>query len=408
MLEQLIFTTLAVALFGVGFFKMMRENDTSYLALIVIEALGIAIDFVFYISGLKMNIFIKGLIYAMSIVLPIVIYILQKRNIDLIKSIKQFKIKILLMVGNDKKAKEILNSIIKKNPNNYDAHKLLAKIYEKEGGVRKAIEEYVTCIEINKKDYDSYYKVSNYMIDLGKKDEAIQMLSSLLAKKPDYYNATIDLGNLLIEKGAYKEAVNVFSDALKYSPINYELNYYLGMSYTMLNDFQNAKICYEKAAEVNSLMYKSKYNLAQIAMLYKETELAEKYFTETMQDEDLEADSYFELAKIKLIQGNKELAIRYANIAVDIDSEKIAKKIKSEPLFIPILIKISIPFNLEKREDKEKLSENEENAKVHLEETSNITRNMGYNKEEWQMKRERMEKEEMDFKPNEGLSERSF
>ena len=395
MLEQFIFTTLALALFGVGFFKMIKNNDTGYVSLLVIEAIGIAIDFIYYISNRKIIIYVKILIYMASIVLPMIIYFLQRKNIDCIKSIRQIRIKILLVLGNDKKAKEILNSIINKNPNNYEAHKLLAKIYEKEGGVRKAIEEYVTCIDINKKDYDSYYKVSNYMIDLGKKDEAIQMLSSLLAKKPDYYKATIDLGNLLIEKESYKEAVNVFSDALKYCPIDYELNYYLGMSYTLLNDFQNAKICYEKAAEVNSLMYRAKYNLAQIAMLYKDTELAEKFFSETMQDEDLEADSYFELAKIKLIQGDKELAIRYANIAVDIDSEKIAKKIKSEPLFIPILIKISIPFNLEKREDKEKLSENEEKAKVHLEETSTITRNLGYNKEEWQMKKESIEKEEI-------------
>ena len=233
------------------------------------------------------------------------------------------------------------------------------------------------------------------MIDLGKKDEAIQMLSSLLSKKPDYYKATIDLGNLLIEKEEYKEAVSVFTDALKYSPINYELNYYLGMSYTLLNDFQNAKICYEKAAEVNTLAFKSKYNLEQIAMLYKEIDLAKKYFAETMQDEDLESDSYFELAKIELIQGNKELAIRYANIAVDIDSEKIAQKIKSEPLFMPIIIKISIPFNLEKRQEKQKLTENEEKAKVHLEETSTITRNMGYSKDEWKMKRDSIDKEEI-------------
>ena len=78
MLEQLIFTTIAVALFGVGFFKMMRENDTSYLTLIFTEAIGIAIDFVFYISGNKMNIFIKTLIYTLSIVLPIIIYMLQE------------------------------------------------------------------------------------------------------------------------------------------------------------------------------------------------------------------------------------------------------------------------------------------------------------------------------------------
>ena len=44
--------------------------------------------------------------------------------------------------------------IIDKNHNSYSAHKKLATIYEKEGGIRKCIDEYVRCIEIDKKDYD--------------------------------------------------------------------------------------------------------------------------------------------------------------------------------------------------------------------------------------------------------------
>lgn len=63
----------------------------------------------------------------------------------------------------------MLLTIIEKNPNNYNAHKFLAEIYEKEGGIRKAIDEYVRCIEINKKDYDSYYKVALLLNDLEKK-----------------------------------------------------------------------------------------------------------------------------------------------------------------------------------------------------------------------------------------------
>ena len=41
------------------------------------------------------------------------------------------------------------------------AHKMLAEIYEKEGGMRKAIDEYVIAVDLNKKDYDSYYKITN-------------------------------------------------------------------------------------------------------------------------------------------------------------------------------------------------------------------------------------------------------
>ena len=152
--------------------------------------------------------------------------------------------------------------------------------------------------------------------------------------------------------------------------------YELGIVYTMLNDFKSAKEYYEKAATINSLKYNAKYNLAQIAMLYKDLDLAEEYFQETVEDEELSADSYYELSKIKLMRGEKELAIKYANIAIDLDSKKIAEKIKNEPLFITILTKISIPFNLEEKENN--LSKKDLLAKEHLENTSDITINMGY------------------------------
>ena len=94
------------------------------------------------------------------------------------------KAKICLLFGNNKKAKQALLSILEKNPNSYKSHKLLAQIYEKEGGMRRAIDEYVQAVDLNKKDYESYYKVALLLNNLEKREEAAQMLFSLLNKKP--------------------------------------------------------------------------------------------------------------------------------------------------------------------------------------------------------------------------------
>ncbi len=376
MIEQLFFITISVVLFVAIFFKMIKRNDTGYIVILLLEALGIIIDGARIIFDIN-NTFLKILTYSISIIIPILILILEYRNIDIMNLIKFVKVRFFIATENTKKAKELLIKLVEKDTNNYNAHKYLATIYEKEGGIRKAIDEYVICIDINKKDYNSYYKVAILLEDLGKIDEAIEMLSNLLNKKTDYYDATIALGNLLIEKGNYKEAISRYSEALKNNPISFELNYELGIAYTMLNDFQSAKECYERAAEINSLCYNAKYSLAQIALLYKDLDLAEEYFQKSLEDEDLQADSYYELAKIKLMKGQKDIAIKYTNIAIDIESKRITLKIKKEPLFIPILSKISIPFNLEEKEEC-KLTKQELKAKEHLENTSNITMNMGY------------------------------
>ena len=384
-LEQLIFTILAFGLFVYIFFKMIQKNDTNYIGILVMQAIGIALNFISVLTKKELGTFFIILKYIFGIIIPVAIIAIEKRGIPLIQLLNVFKAKIYLKVGNNKKAKEQLINLVTKYPENYIGHKMLAEIYELEGGMRKAIDEYVQAIDINKKDYDSYYKIAELLNNLDKTDEASEMLFSLLSKKPDYYKATELLGDILLTKEMYKEAVNIYQDALKYNPLSFELNYNLGIAYTMLNDFQNAKICYERAAEINSLSYNSKYSLAEIALIYKELEEAEKYFMEALEDEQLAADSYYELSKISMIKGDKEKAIQFANIAIDIDAAKVVPKIKKDPIFIPVIAKISIPFNINVPEDENTLEEKESKfeekeimAKKHLEDMFEITRNLSY------------------------------
>ena len=379
-IEQLIFTVISLAIFVYMFLKMIKNNDTSYIVILVLEAIGIALNFLEFALFIELNIIFKILKYILSVVIPGIVILLERRGMTLIEVMNVARARFYLAVGNDKKAKEALITLVSKIPNSYKGHKMLAELYEKEGGMRKAIDEYVQAIDINKKDYESYYTVAKLLNSLDKKEEASQMLFNLLEKKPDMYKATELLGDILISNEMYKEAVNVYQEALKYNPVSYEINYNLGIAYTMLNDFQNAKICYEKAAQINSLLYNAKYSLAEIALIYKDLEEAERRFLETIEEEELSADAYYELAKIYLIKGDKETAINYVNTAIDIASKKIVDKVRKEPLFIPIIARISIPFNLENQEEKEsKLTEKDVKAKEHLEEMVDITRHLSYN-----------------------------
>lgn len=382
MFEQLFFIIFSIILFVIIFFKMIKKNDTSYVIILGIQALGIAIDFIALVSYSKISIFIKLITYFMSIVLPLFIILLETKNINVMRNSKTFLVDIYITLGNNKKAKELLNILIEKDEKCYDYHKKLAKIYEKEGGMRKAIEEYVQCIDLNKQDYDSYYKVATLLNELDRKPEAIQMLNNLISKKPEHYEASMILGELLIEAESYKEAAMVYLDALKYNPLSFDLNYNLGIVYTMLNDFNNAKQCYEKAANINHLAYNAKYSLAEIALIFKDLDKAEQLFQQALGNDELSADCYFELAKINLMRGSKDIAIKYINIAIDISSKKIVEKVEKEPLFMTIRNKISIPFNLEEKEDTPSLTKNEKLAKNRLENTTDITTNMGYGKVE--------------------------
>lgn len=398
-IEELMFNIIAIVLFSLVFFIMIKRNDADYISLLVLQFLGIFISFVEIFSGNSMD-FIVVLRYITSIILPLIAIILENKGFVFTECKNLVLAYTLWKFGNDKKAKEYILKITERNENNYYAHKLLAKIYDKEGGRRRAIDEYVKLVEIKKDDKESYFKISTLLNELEKKDEAAQMLTTLFNNDPTSYEVADLLGNILLQTGKYKEAESVFSTALKHHPGNYEIYYNLGIVYTMLNDFESAKGYYEQASQINTLVYNAKYNLAEIALIYKELDEAEKYFMETLADEELSADSYFELSRIYLIKGDKEKAINYANAAIDCNPKKIVKRIDKDQLFITIKAKLSIPFNLnsldENEEEKEsKLSEKEKKAKEHLEDTCDITRHLSYGDIIASVKKEKEEMEEI-------------
>ena len=240
--EKIIFNVVAFFLFVLIFFKMIRKNDTSYLGILILQAIGIAINFFEIILQIYQNIWAKIIMYLFAIVIPIFILALENKGKSFPELLAIFQAKVLLLFCDRTDAKTILIKLVTKYPESYLGHKLLAEIYEKEGGMRKSIDEYVKAIDIKKNDYDSYYRVAYLLNELGKKDESATMLQNLLQKKPDYYKASCLLGDILCDKEQFKEAITIYMGALRYNPNDYDLYYGLGIAYTRLNDFRKCKI----------------------------------------------------------------------------------------------------------------------------------------------------------------------
>ena len=390
-IERIIFNLLAFTLFILMFAKMISKNDTNYIAIIALQALGIAISFFETVLGQSLWIGLKILTYALSIILPAVIIYFDFKKVNLVEQTYAILGKILFHLGYRKTAKKILVNIVTKYPESYKGHKYLAELYEREGGMRRSIDEYVKAIDIRKNDYDSYYKIAELLNGLSQKEEAVTMLNNLLRKKPDFYKASNLLGELLIENQKYKEATNVYLEALKYRPADYEMYYNLGITYTMLNDFQNAESAYKRAAQINHLKYNTSYTLGQIALICDEIEKAEKYFTEALYGEEVEPLAYFELSKICLKKGEKERAIAFLNKALELEPE-LEEKMKDEEIFIPIKAYIVKNENIEKTERK-KLKEKEKKVQKHLEETLQKVQKLNIRSNYRKIKTEQKEKQ---------------
>ena len=376
MIERILFNIIALALF---LFRMIQKNDANYLYILALQALGITISFTLLLIKIELSIWLFILTYLLSIVLPIIVILIERKGITLTEAIFLAITKLYSAMGKEEKAKQTLQKLIQKNPKSYHGHKALAQIYEKENALQIAIEEYIRAANMRPNEDSMQYKIADLFHQTGNPNNAIKILQELLRKKPEWEDASILLGDIFQEEERLKEAESVYLDALQYHPENYNLYYNLGMVYTKLNDFQNAKEYYEKAAELNSLLYRAKFNLGQIALLYNEIEEAEQYFVECLQEEELEEDAYFYLAYIAMLKGEEQKAIQYLNVAVD-ENPEMYDRIKKELIFKLVINKVEKPSKKkESRRKPQKLTKKEKETISHLRHTYELVGNLNHN-----------------------------
>lgn len=366
MLEKIIFNVLALALFTITFLKLIRKNDTSYIYVLALEFVGLAINFIELFFSIKLSIILKIIIYIFSIIIPgIMLWIEKVKKIDFPELFNVTIAQILSAFGKQEQAKKMIMDFLNKNPNSYIAHKWLAEFYEKEGNYDAAISEYMRVTDIKRNDFVSTYKLCEVLNKNKQNQEAINLLEEILKQKPEYEKASNLLGEIFFEEEMYKEAISVYMSALRYNPGSYDLYYSLGMAYTMINDFQRAKEFYSKAAEINTLAYNAKLNLGQIALIYGDLDEAEQWFIQAGKQEDLEAGSYYYLSQIALLKGDEDKAKNYMNVAVQLDP-KVYKQAQRDPVFTPIKEKINPPEENKENEKNKTLSKKEKSVNRHL------------------------------------------
>ena len=374
MVNIIIFSIIALSIFIFTVFRLIKDNNANYILALIPEFIGIIINFICIFFTIEPSIILLVIMYVFSVFIPIIILILEKREINIMEILNISKAKSYEKNGQIDLAKKQLIQNVNKFPNNYLSHQKLAEWYEKNGELEKAEDEYLKVIEIKPKKYENYYKLAIIYNQDKKQEQAIKLLREVLKRKSDYLDASLCLGNILYETEMFKEAINVFAEALKYNPGEYKLYYYMGMTYTRLNDFPNAKEYYKKAATINSTLNAAKLNLGQISLIFKDYDEAEKYFMECIEndDEEIQAEAYYYLAKIKLINNENNLAVHYANIALEIEPNLI-EKMEKDIYFAIVLGKLKTKEN---KFVKTKLNKEEKNIINYLDNTYGVVQTL--------------------------------
>jgi tetratricopeptide (TPR) repeat protein len=207
-----------------------------------------------------------------------------------------------------REAVEQAQETLKTDPNNVDAHRLLARIYVRELGdlsagevqketLEKAIAQFQEILKIQPDDvYSGLWLARLYRFE-NKHSEAETVLRGLLARDAANGPALEQLSQLLMDEGRSQEAVKLLSDAAgeSSSPEVYDL---LGDAYSQAKDYPKAEDAYRKAVEEDPDDPGHLHGLAQALMAEDKYAEALEQFKRLTEIEPSTSENYLRMAQL--------------------------------------------------------------------------------------------------------------
>ena len=207
-----------------------------------------------------------------------------------------------------REAAEQAQETLQADPNNVDAHRLLARIYVRELGdlsagevqketLEKAIAQFQEILKIQPDDvYSGLWLARLYRFE-NKHSEAETVLRGLLARDAANGPALEQLSQLLMDEGRSQEAVKLLSDAAgeSSSPEVYDL---LGDAYSQAKDYAKAEDAYRKAVEEDPDDPGHLHGLAQALMAEDKYAEALEQFKRLTEIEPSTSENYLRMAQL--------------------------------------------------------------------------------------------------------------
>lgn len=197
---------------------------------------------------------------------------------------------------------------LKLDPDNVDAHRLLARIYIRTLGdmgagevqkesLDKAIEQFQAILKLQPDDpYSALWLARLYRFE-NQHDASEKVLRGLLQREPDNGQALEQLSQILIDEGRSQEAIALLSQAAadSSSPDLYDL---LGDAYSQQKDYAKAEVAYRKAVEEEPEEASHRHGLGQALMAEDKYAEALEQFKKLSEMEPGTADNYLRMSEL--------------------------------------------------------------------------------------------------------------
>ncbi|MFN3533536.1 MAG: tetratricopeptide repeat protein, partial [Candidatus Brocadia sp.] len=141
-------------------------------------------------------------------------------------------------------------TILKEQPQNYDAHNNLGNYFYKQGKLDRAIRELEEAVRLKQNYPEGHNSLGTMYIDKGLIDKAIAEYVEAIKYKPVFPQAYYNLGNACIKKGLLDNGITYFQKAVSMGMHNPQVFNNLGSAYIKKGMLDEAIAQYKKAIAV--------------------------------------------------------------------------------------------------------------------------------------------------------------
>jgi tetratricopeptide (TPR) repeat protein len=226
---------------------------------------------------------------------------------------------LYLRTGRVRDAVLAAQEILKAEPNNLDAHKLLGRVYlqslgnVQNGGpsekvLQLAIAEYTKIVELQSNDIESRLLLGQLYTLAHDTPHAEEQFKAAQHIDPNSEDVVLNLARLYSDSGDTTHAIQVLN-AVPADDRTAKMDYALGMSYDQLKDNKSAIDAYTKAFDMEPDNLDAERGLAQALLNDNQLAPALKHFEAISTADPQDAQTYLRIAEIQRREGHYELAL---------------------------------------------------------------------------------------------------
>jgi tetratricopeptide (TPR) repeat protein len=208
--------------------------------------------------------------------------------------------KALAMLGEGKEADEAFEQSFELNPERKNL--ALAAEHQKEGRWDEAEQLYREVLRSNPTNVDAMRLLGNVTLQTGRIYQAERLFRRAVANAPDYVLAQIDLGCALKKQSRLEEAIDQFRQAILLEPDNVQAHYLLGSTLSIAAQTYQAVEAYQKVLELAPKHTGAMLGLGHVLKTVGRQEEAIEAYRNCIDQKPQNGETYWSLANLKTYQ----------------------------------------------------------------------------------------------------------